>query len=179
MMDKVIAQVKFDRQPFGECIKYMRTATGLNISVKWRLLKAVGIDPQTPVTLDVHNNTATVVLLQLLAKAGAGNGPAARRSLLAFDSDDDGVIVSTIFDVERRAMTRAYDITEILGSDFIADQEAIANMMVQIAPETWASSGGTPGKISFVGTRMLIVQSSRVHSMIQARLEGLRQPSRR
>jgi hypothetical protein len=55
MPKTILPGVNFDKLPFRDVLAFFKTVTGANFHVNWRALQQEGVDPETPITLNVRN----------------------------------------------------------------------------------------------------------------------------
>jgi len=94
---------------FEEAINWFRKTSGLSVDVNWNALSAVGVDRTTD-TLGITLQEARfeTVLQLLLAKVSPPEAP------LDYDIVDDVVRISTRELLDRRRITRVYDVSDLL-----------------------------------------------------------------
>ena len=49
-----VPEIKFTKLPFRDVVTFFKTVTKANFHINWRAIEQEGIDPQTPITLDVR-----------------------------------------------------------------------------------------------------------------------------
>jgi hypothetical protein len=106
-----VTEYSFDRAPLKDVITFFRASTGVNFHVNWNSLNLVGIDRQTPVSLEVRNVSASKALDMILKDLNSGRG--------TFDSVywvvDRGVVsIATGTALNNKTRTRVYDISDLL-----------------------------------------------------------------
>ncbi len=175
-LDQVLPDVKFDQTPFETCINALRNAgkPNVNIFVNWRALQDAGIDKSKPITLNASHLTLRTVVTKVLAAAGG--------DLLDSVIDEGALTISTRSDLDRNTMTRVYDVRDIVlasGNPQKALQDLVAGIQKNCATDTWRDNGGTIGSIRETNGQLIITQSSRIHRLIDAYLETLRQVKKR
>ena len=102
-------QIKVDNARLDNVIEYLRTLTGLNITVNWNALQAVGVAQDTPISLNLSSVRAEQALRLVLQQAGAGSFEP-----VGFSINDGIVEISTVADLKRTVETRVYDIRDLL-----------------------------------------------------------------
>jgi len=104
-----VAGLDFVGTPFGEAIEFLRTVSGANIHVNWRALEDPGIDQTTEVKnvklKDVTVEKALQVILEDVAPP---------TDELGFVVDQGVVTISTRTDLDRKTVTRVYDIRDLI-----------------------------------------------------------------
>lgn len=109
-LDETLGQVNITGIDLKAALENIRDENGLNLHVKWPTLASAGISPETPVAMKLHDIRLSKVLDILLADAGGA------KAELGYEVDDGVVTVSTREDLNRRTVTRVYNIRDVLAS---------------------------------------------------------------
>jgi general secretion pathway protein D len=109
LQEGVIDRLMFDEQVFEEVIQFLRDVSGLNINVKWTALEAIGVNRQTPVTVNLNNISYRKALDTILENVGGVMG-----STLNYIIDDGVITISTRDDLALKTVTRVYDIRDLI-----------------------------------------------------------------
>jgi uncharacterized membrane protein YgcG len=105
-LNQQLPRVQLDAVPLADALDFIRDSAGVNLVVQWRALELLGIDRQTPVTLDVGGVSMKKVLRLMLADAGPGE--------LTYYVADNVVTVTTREAADRRLVTRVYPVQDLL-----------------------------------------------------------------
>jgi len=104
-----VAALDFVGTPFGDAIEFLRTVSGANIHVNWRALENSGIDETTEVKkIQLRDVTAEKALQVLLEEVDPPTDE------LGFVVDQGVVTISTKSDLDRKTVTRVYDIRDLI-----------------------------------------------------------------
>ncbi|MBK8916180.1 MAG: hypothetical protein IPM64_16565 [Phycisphaerales bacterium] len=103
-----IAEATFDDAPLERVLTWLSEQGRQNLVVRWEKLAAVGIERNTPVSLQVRSVTIRHVLWMVLAQVADGD------VRLAFRADGRITTISTADDLGGEIVTRAYDITDLM-----------------------------------------------------------------
>ncbi len=104
---KVLPKLEFPGIGFGDVIQFFRDVSNLNIHPKWEALKAANIDERTPVNVKLTNVTLEKALRTVLDDVGGVNP-------LDYIVDEGVITISTKDDLSRQAITRVYDIRDLI-----------------------------------------------------------------
>jgi len=100
--------VNYQAVPLRLVIDDLRSRTGLNFDVRWQRLEAAGVSPDTPIELELRHVPAGVVLRRVLQHAGSEFDP------IGYSIEGAIVTTSTQRDLDRRIVTRVYDVRGLL-----------------------------------------------------------------
>lgn len=185
---KMLKEVRFDKTPLRDALDWLRDETGLNLVVNWSPLSVYKIDRQTPISVILNDVTAAEALEVICREACGETLP---RSM-AFHADGNLVFVSTSDTLNRRTVTRIYDIADLLRLErtrraYISNVdesmvstkeeiiEDICRLIVDlVAPDVWREAGGSQGAIREFGGRLIVTQTPDCHRQIAELLDGLR-----
>jgi hypothetical protein len=112
-LDRRVASVNFDATPFDEAIESLRRQTGADITLKTGELTSAGLAPKMPVTLRAADLPLKRVL-EMVCDDFGGNSSA----MLDARAQDGRIIVSTRHDNARFAVTRMYDVRDLLRAHY-------------------------------------------------------------
>ncbi len=104
--------LRFDEMPLAEVVTFFRRRTGLNLTVDWRALEAIGVSRDTPVTLTIDKPVPLTQALDLVVDLF---NPAAPPTGRVFWDVDGGIIVLTSGEaLDRELVTRVFDVSDLL-----------------------------------------------------------------
>lgn len=106
-MKQTISQVDFDQTPFKQTLQWWQQATGVSMLINWSLLENEGIDPSFPITLNLRNIPATVVLDLLLEMAS-------QEAKLHHYETKWYVQILTRDQILKKTQVRMYDVRDLL-----------------------------------------------------------------
>jgi hypothetical protein len=107
LREGVVKRLTFDEQEFEEVLQYLREASGLNINVKWTALEAMGVDKQTPVTVNLHKVSYRKALDIILENVGGMMGQ------LNYIIEDGVITISTSDDLAQKIVVRLYRVDDL------------------------------------------------------------------
>jgi len=110
-LEENLKEIAADQQGFEKVINFLRDTTGTNIFVNWPALQGVGVDRNTPVSVNLHEIPFRKVLQTILSEAGGGSN-----SQLSYTIDDGVLTISTIEDLNsvKYQVVRVFDIRDML-----------------------------------------------------------------
>lgn len=101
--------VEFHETPFSEALNTLSQQLGTTIVARWQVLRDVGIDGATPISLNLRNLSLDQVLWILLNQLHTSDTP------LAYVASRDFIVVSTAADLGQQMITRVYDVSELIA----------------------------------------------------------------
>lgn len=112
-----IPKIEFKEKPLQEVFRWVQKTTGAHVYVKWAVLKDAGIPRDKPITLKAESRRLELVLWLIMNEAGGGQVE------LAYQADDELIIVSTHHDLGSVMYIRVYDVKDLRMNipDFGAD----------------------------------------------------------
>ena len=104
----VEGEVKLEGVPLGQALAEFARRTGIDLSTDWQALESAGIDPKTPVSAHLRNQSAGRVLERILESAGDDS------VRLGYAVADGVMTVTTRDNADRNVVTRVYDIRDLI-----------------------------------------------------------------
>ncbi len=104
---QTLPRLDFSGIAFGDVVQFLREVSNVSIHVKWNALEAVGVNQSTKVNVHLTNVTLSKAIRTILEDVG-GATP------LAFVVDEGVITISTMDDLSRQAVTRVYDIRDLV-----------------------------------------------------------------
>jgi hypothetical protein len=159
-------------------------ASGTNVVVRWRALEAAGISADAPVTVDLHDVAARTILDIVLSDTGGGT------IALEYRAVDDLVTVSTADDFYRDAVTRVYDVRDLIDAMMpavipegerpetirtYAIDSVVKLLQETVDPTSWRDAGGTVTGYRIIHGLIVLTAPQRVHAQTADFLWALRQ----
>lgn len=196
-----LPEIRFDEIPFSDVVVFLRDVTKNNIVVNWRALEEEGIDPDSPVSLQLHDVTFEQMLRHLCRNVGGG------ATRLGFTTDAGAFVLSTEQSLATASRARAYNVAELIERQSSATpavgleqvergtltlrpvsapgaapatmpatgrSELIELIIEHIAPDTWRDTGGTLGTIRLYNGRLVVSTIDMYHLEIDKLLAELR-----
>jgi uncharacterized membrane protein YgcG len=117
---RVRTDVKFDAVPLVDVLEYLASQGRMNMVVNWSALELAGIDRNVPVTLNLRG-VSVMTALRIMTRSVSNE--------LAFDVDDNILVISTREQVDARLVTRIYSISDLLTEvpDFEGPEISLGN----------------------------------------------------
>lgn len=175
-----------DRADLEKTVNYLRDNMEVNVFVDWPALQDAGVDRNSPVTVNLKNQTYGDALSEIL-KAADG------KKELGFIIDDGIVTVSTKDELRsaRYAVVGVFDVRDLLevkpavtqtgAGDHAADADRAAKIKgitqvieKKVAPGSWRDGGGTLGSIRELNGTLIIRQLPDNQQAIEDVLAGMR-----
>lgn len=128
MLDRPVAEMKFDKVPLSDALDFLRDSTNANLHVNWRSLEAAGVARDTPVSIQLRNVPLRKALNYVLA------GTQATWFI------DSGIIEVTTQEIaDKHTYTRVYPVDDIVMvvPDFFGPQFSL-----QQASQSGQGGGG-------------------------------------
>ncbi|HEX8913879.1 MAG TPA: hypothetical protein VF796_16135 [Humisphaera sp.] len=97
----------FKNTPLSAAIDHIRDVTQCNIWVNWKALEAAGVNPDTPINIDLRNVTLSKILTTMLAEAGGATA-------ISFQVNDNVIEITTRELADREMVTRIYPIDDLI-----------------------------------------------------------------
>jgi hypothetical protein len=185
-LEKMIKSVTVENGRLDKVLDFIANSTGANMVVNWRALEAAGIGADAPVTLNLHQIPARVLLNQTLAVVGGGN------IKLSYHIADGIVTVSTADDLAHDMVTRVYDVSDLLDQSLAksrkytpptsqpmtlpeATDELVKTIGEVVAPKGWDAQ---TGRIYALAGKLVVIDTFESHDKIRQVLAALRQKSK-
>lgn len=137
-----IPDVQFRDTPLEQVMEWLADLMQLNVSVRWNLLHDVGIQRDTPVSIQARNLRLTQVLWLVMNEAGGSE------TRLAYRASGHLLVLSTAQDLDREMITRVYDVADLLISLPSAPRQSDFDVTQNLGQ---SGSGGGSSSSIFVG----------------------------
>ena len=172
-LQKNLPKVSFSGIGLADVISFLREVSGANIHVKWDTLSQASVDKKSEVNVQLSNVSVEKALRTILDDVGAVNP-------LAYAIDGGVVTISTRDDLSTRAVTRVYEVADLIGGG--VDEQACTDSLIDlirrtVRPETWrgGDQAGTTGRVTAFQHKLVILQTPLAHERIALLLEALRE----
>jgi hypothetical protein len=162
---------QFEEAPLGQAVRQLARRHSINIVLHRRALDDVGVEQDTPVSLDLIGVSLRTVLERMLAPLD-----------LTFLVKDEVLLITTIDDASQRLETKIYDVHDLLIWESVAYNEGpygynydslIQVITSTVEPITWDNVGG-PGSIEPFDGMLVITQTQDIHRQILETFTTLR-----
>ena len=163
-MAQVLPSADFDETPLEDVIAFLGDISKLNIFVKWNELDQMGFGHGSTVGgIHLYSVPFKTVLEMVLASVSPDIG---------YDLTDDGILV--IAPKSSLIRTATYDVAGLVDDPSPTGQVSLVDAITgNIDPSSWDVAGGY-GRISLVGSSLIVTQTTRNHREIQTLIEKLR-----
>jgi tetratricopeptide (TPR) repeat protein len=108
-LDTRVSKLDFEDMEISQVFQFLRDVSGANIHVKWRVLDAAGVEPQTSVNVHLSNKTFRQSLESVLKAVRPGG-----KGELDYVIDEGVITISTKSDLGNRTIVRVYDIRDMI-----------------------------------------------------------------
>jgi len=134
-LQQTVPEIRFEAIGFENVIDFLRDLQGVNIHVNWKALEAAGIERDAEVTTKLKDVRFEKALSLILDDVGAGDVP------LAYIIDEGVIQVSTRDDLNRKTVTRVYDIRDLVVR--IPDFDDAPNLELTSTSDSGSDGGGS------------------------------------
>jgi hypothetical protein len=107
LLDKRLPAAKLDNVALVDAIDFLRDISGVNITVDWKSLEAIGISKNAQINLNLHDVSAGKVLSLILSEAGPGD-------LLTYYIDQNVIQITTREVADSKMVTIVYYVMDLL-----------------------------------------------------------------
>jgi hypothetical protein len=135
-LERRIPEVRFDAVALSDALDFIRDAAGINVRVDWKVLENAGVDKAAPVTFRLRNITVRKALDMVLREVGAG-------TKLAFEVEDNVLLVTTQEEADRILVTEVYDIRDLLFTPLDAGDPPALEMQLEPVERGGGGGGGS------------------------------------
>lgn len=105
-LTRKLPDLKLNGATLADTIDFIRDVTALNIHVNWKALELLNVTRQTPITLQLHDVSANVVLRTLVSELGQGN--------ITYYTEDGVVEITTTEIADAKMFTRVYPVEDLV-----------------------------------------------------------------
>lgn len=125
LLKRTMPEVRCDQVALSEVVDFYKDSLGLNIFVDWKALEAAGIQPTTPVSLQLKNVRASEALRLALRSVSAN---------LGYMIENGIVVITTLRPAAQPIIIRAYDVSDLIDvpADAQTTQSTQAELQAQL-----------------------------------------------
>ncbi len=192
---RIISHIRFDNTSARQALNNIAVRAQLNLMVHWTILENAGIDPDTPITLNLTNVSAYRIMKYIVAELEGDNE-------LITEITSSYIRITTKEHANKQTVVKVYTIDDLVlvvpdfhapsfdisntsegGEDFSFDNNTeddnnqiltstdIGNNIADvirnsIEPEIWEANGGIYGRITYHRGRLIIRAPQYVHKQI-------------
>jgi hypothetical protein len=157
----------FTETPLQQVVAALQDEYGIPMQLDIAALQDAGINPQEPITANLHSISLRSALRILLGQ-----------HQLTYIIFNETLIITTPEQAQTQLVVSVYDVRDLLTS--ADDKDAMAALsdaiIACVAPETWANNGGGQAAIRPLKPGFLVIsQTQAVHEGIHDLMDQLRQ----
>ena len=104
--------LQFDATPMDEVVAFFRRKTGMNLTVAWPALEAIGVLRDTPVTLTIDKPIPITRALDLFVESLAPTAPPPGQ--VFWDAKGTVLTITSGEALDRELITRVFDVSDLL-----------------------------------------------------------------
>ncbi len=108
ILNQPYPEMRVESSPFESVLGQIQEFTGINISVRWEVLKAAGVEPDAPISIQARNLRLSQVLWMVMSAAGGQD------VILAYRMSGKLLILSTEEDLGKEVVTKVYDVSDLM-----------------------------------------------------------------
>jgi type II secretory pathway component GspD/PulD (secretin) len=159
------AGLEFNDMPLEDVVQALQDEYEIPILLDTPALEDVGLNPDKPVTVNVHNTTLRSALRLML-----------KQLQLTYIIRDEMLIITTPDEADSELITCVYDVRHLSGgTDAKTLRQLVDVILSTIAKSTWAAHGGGEAEIRILPPGVLVIsQTQAVHDQIRQFLRVLR-----
>jgi hypothetical protein len=176
-LDRRIADVDFRAIPMAEALTSLARQSGASILVDWPRLTAIGITPDRPITLRLHDVSLRTALDRLAVQF-----PSRVVHIVDYGNANGGIIAVSTLRFAPNSL-RIWDIADLIPhdppncEDLNALRTDVGELVRVIAPlYEPVDPSGWDSKLAAWGTRLISDGRPQDHLVVQRALDCLRQP---
>ena len=173
-LNRILPSVRFDSLGLSNAVDFLHAVRGVNITVNWKALEAVGVDRTSPATMNIHDITLDKALTMILDQVSAKH-----HTKLGYVIDDSAIYITTQTELDNSADVRIYDVSDLLTSNDGKPRQQRSDELVKtikdfIDHDTWKDNGGAVGTINEADGKLTVTQKPAGHRHIAALLQTMR-----
>jgi hypothetical protein len=160
------AGLEFTDTSLEEVVGFIQESYGISVQLDTTALEEEGIDPQEPVTTQLHGISLRSALRIMLKQLG-----------LTYIIQDEVLFITSPTQAEAELITCVYDVRDLMtGPTDVGGADALVDTIVKcVCTETWAKNGGGEATIEYLKPGLLVIaQTQAVHEEIRGLIETIR-----
>lgn len=162
-------KVRCDKKPLNQALKLLEAQVDTKILLNTMELGLIGVEAETPVTVEASGKLRDVLKLML---AGVENADAG----LSWRVLPSGILITSRHDADAEPHLRTFDLTYFLPDASHAD-ELMNLIMMHVEPDTWLMVGGT-SVINHFGSQLVVTAPNRTMERIEELLAKISKQDR-
>jgi hypothetical protein len=132
-----ISDLNVEAVALSHVIDYLKSVSGANIVVNWKVLEGAGVSKDTPVSLQVRELSLRKMLRLVLDQASPS-------TLLVFNTDSNVIEVTTQDEADKVLITKVYVVDDLV----MPDNRVVTPPTFNLADITKGGSSGSGGSTS-------------------------------
>jgi hypothetical protein len=157
--------LEFTETPLEQIVHQLQEEYGISIQLDVPALSDAGLNPQEPVTINVHNVSLRSALRIML-----------KQHQLTYIIQNEVLTITTPEQAETNLVTCVYDVRDLPSGNDDDIKSLIDAITSCVATESWASNGGGQAEIRPLKPGVLVIsQTQAVHEQVGDLLNRLRQ----
>jgi hypothetical protein len=160
------AGMEFTDTSLEEVVGFIQEAYGISVQLDATALEEEGIDPQEPVTVNLHGISLRSALQLMLKQLN-----------LTYIVQNEVLIITSPTQAEAELITCVYDVRDLMtGSTDVGGPDALVDTIVKcVSTESWAENGGGEAAIEYLKPGLLVIsQTQAVHEQVRSLVETIR-----
>ncbi|HEY3392981.1 MAG TPA: hypothetical protein VGK58_09755 [Lacipirellulaceae bacterium] len=159
------AGLEFTDTSLEEVVGFIQESYGISVQLDASALEEEGIDPQEPVTTQLHGISLRSALRLMLKQLG-----------LTYIIQDEVLIITSPTEAEAQLITCVYDVRDLLHRTSGVDFDSLIDTIVScISTKTWAENGGGEAQIRPLQPGLLVIAQTRgIHEEVRGLIETIR-----
>jgi hypothetical protein len=158
--------IEYNDQPLEQVVKQLQDEYRIPIQLDLPALQDAGLNPQEPVTVNVHDVLLRSALRLML-----------KQHQLTYTIQNEVVLITTPEEAETHLLTCVYDVRDLLSGAGDAEgmQSLVQAITSCVATESWAANGGDQPQVQSVRPGILVIsQTEQAQEDIRSLLDALR-----
>lgn len=108
ILNQVVLEVSFQDAPFDQVMAWIGDTLQINVVVRWNRLEELGVERDTPISIQAQNLRASQILWMIMSEAGGTDVK------LAYRASGNLLVMSTANDLGQELIVKVYDIGDLL-----------------------------------------------------------------
>jgi hypothetical protein len=151
--------------PLEEVANVLQNEYGIPIAVHVRALEQIGLGPDEPVTISLHNISLRAGLRLMLQQLG-----------LTYIIRNEVLMITTPEEAESNLIVCVYDVSGLADDTDQSIRSLIDAIVSCVATETWSQNGGGEAELRPLKPGLLVIaQTHHVHEEVAHLLDALRE----
>lgn len=160
------AGIDYSELPLEEAVGQLQEEYGIPIKLDTAALDDIGVQPDKPVTVNLHGISLRAALRLMLKELG-----------LTYVIKDEVLMITTPDEAEKQLRTCVYDVRDLRELTKVGGLKKLVDTIAAcVATETWAVNGGGEAEIRPLEPGLLVIsQTQLVHDEVRDLLDTIRE----